>query len=382
MILVIYFLPLLTCAILSLINGGDFMEWDVYAWILAGSWVYSGVIHYYMIRKRITDEEYLSAWATEIIHEDAWTEIIHVTRTVPAGRDSQGRTIYRTVHETRHVRHPECWSLKDSDGAAKELSGERFLEIRNLWNSPEKEDTIWGSDIVGGRRYLQKHAFSDVLKRFEGSENVYAPPLLDLYVPVTRTQKYVNKVRHSSSIFRLDQVKEKEAKALGLYYYPPVGEDQEPILGRAFPEQTMKKFRLLNALSGWEYQIHLFVLFFDAAKGIPIAEKQRAFWEGGNKNELTVCLGMEADTVQWCRAFSWSDEITLQVKTEAWFRDHPVLDMDAFHRFLLDNLSLWKRKEFKDFNYLHVSLSKKQMIWLSLLTVLLEAGIITYLLLA
>lgn len=382
MIFVIYLLPLLTCAILSILNGGDFMEWDVYAWILAGSWVYSGVIHYYMIQKRITDEEYLSAWATEIIHEDAWTRIIHVTRRVPCGRDRQGRTIYRTVHETHHERYPDRWIMKDSDGTLKDLSMERFFEIQSLWNVPGQEASIRGTDIVGGIRYLQVYAFNDVLSRFKGSEDVYSQPLLRLYVPTTRTEHYTNKVRHSGSIFRLDRIKEKEARSLGLFFYPPVREDQDSILGRDFPQSTLKKFRLLNALNGWNHQIHLFILFFDAKQGIQIAEKQRAFWEGGNKNELTVCLGMDEGMVQWCRAFSWCDDITLQVKTEGWFRDHPSLDMDAFHRFLLNNLHLWKRKEFKDFNYLHVSLSKKQMIWLSLLTILLEVGIIIYLLYA
>ena len=54
------------------------------------------------------------------------------------------------------------------------------------------------------------------------------------------------------------------------------------------------------------------------------------------------------------------DKPTLGVAVEGYFLQHPDLDLHAFGCWLEDNLGLWERKEFSDFEYLGYKLSKVQ----------------------
>ena len=69
------------------------------------------------------------------------------------------------------------------------------------------------------------------------------------------------------------------------------------------------------------------------------------------------------------------DEPVLSVKAEAYFREHEQLDLSAFCTWLQENVSLWKRKDFRDFNYLSVSLSTTQNYLLLFLTLVVNVGI-------
>ena len=226
-------------------------------------------------------------------------------------------------------------------------------------------------------RFGQSYSFQDILDDYQSSAN----PLLDAdfrsrFFPLTEEHAYENKVRNSHSIFKFEDISKKHAKELGLFDYPPVKHNfQECILGRQFSEDVHRQYEMFNAWFGFQHQMHVFILCFDAAKGMGIAEKQRAYWEGGNRNEFVVCLGLDGDTVRWCHAFSWMDEPVLSVKAEAYFREHEQLDLSAFCTWLQENVNLWKRKDFRDFNYLSVSLSTTQNYLLLFLTLVVNVGI-------
>lgn len=123
--------------------------------------------------------------------------------------------------------------------------------------------------------------------------------------------------------------------------------------------------------------IHIFIILFEASEGVEVALKQRAYWHGGNKNEFTVCLGVENGTdVKWCKAFSWCDAPALESATESGFINNPTFNLAAYARWLRGNIHLWKRKEFKDFKYLGVNLSPGAKWGVAILTILLCAAIV------
>lgn len=85
---------------------------------------------------------------------------------------------------------------------------------------------------------------------------------------------------------------------------------------------------------------------------------QKAYWQGGNKNEFVVCLGVKNNTVIWCNPFSWSDEPMLEVKTRDYFIKHPYINFKDYAEWLDTQIDKnWHRKEFNDFNYLSIELS-------------------------
>ena len=243
------------------------------------------------------------------------------------------------------------------------------------------EFSITGYEICGGVRYGDEYYYNDVIKRGGGyCDPICNQELVKYMFTITEPHVYENKVQNSNSIFRFESIPDDEAQELGLHPYPAINYlDQSPILGKSIDGYTEQLFRAFNAYYGGLNQIRVFVHLFDASQGIEIAEKQQAYWKGGNKNEFSVCLGLDGNTVKWCYTFSWMDEPTLGVNTEDYFRHHPELDLRAYVRWLAENIDMWKRKEFADFRYLRVQLSPKQAALLLILCVSLCAGVIYYL---
>ena len=167
--------------------------------------------------------------------------------------------------------------------------------------------------------------------------------------------------------------------------YPEINNFDAPtVLSRHFniAPNTERAFRVFNSIFAPKVEMHLFILLFDASTAsVNIVDKQRSFWHGGNKNEFVVCIGLKGEEVEWVRAFSWADEPVWEVKTVDWFRRNPRKELIDFLSWLKENYTVWKRKEFSDFNYIRVSLAMWQVLIVmisavagSLLSVYLELG--------
>lgn len=372
----VYLLPILTCLFLYSTSPVP-LSWEYYACAIGASWLLTALIHWMMYKSRIADDEFLGSYISQVRHEEAWTELIHYVEQVPCGRTSSGKIIYKSVPRVRHVYHPECWEMISSYGTIQSISRSYYDQVCSTWGTPLNRLHFTGANIQGGVRFGQSCSFQDILEGVQADSN----PLLNddfrsRFFPLTEQHAYENKVRNSHSIFKFEEISSKRAKELGLFDYPPVKNNfQECILGRQFSEDIHRQYELFNAWFGFRHEMHVFILCFDAAKGMGIAEKQRAYWEGGNRNEFIVCLGLDGDMVKWCHAFSWMDEPVLSVKTEAYFREHDQLDLSAYCTWMQENISLWKRKDFRDFDYLTVSLSTTQNYLLLAFALAVNVGI-------
>ena len=360
-----YLFPLLTCLLIYL-SKGDSVDVKSYVLTVLALWWLTRLIYLLFKKYRESATEYLGAYVTVAIHEDAWVERRVETRRVQVGTDKSGRAIYHNVQNVRHVSHPDQWYARTNIGSNINISRRTYNGIRMLWGTREHHSSITGNHIVGGVRHCQQYQFADVTAMFDFQTDEPSPfdypDYAERFVTVTTSHRYTNKIRRSHSIFKFEKVSKEEKEAYGLYDYPEVVDNnQECILGREFPPSVHRAFSLFNAYYGAKHQIRVFILLFDADKDITVSEKQRAYWSGGNKNELVVCLGVDdSDTVRWCHAFSWMDEPIMTVKTEGYFREHEQLDLLSFNQWLRANLSHWQRKAFKDFDYIHVPLSPVQ----------------------
>jgi hypothetical protein len=151
--------------------------------------------------------------------------------------------------------------------------------------------------------------------------------------------------------------------------------NQNPIIGRCASDKDKQRIKYINATYGKTHQFRVYMLFYEG-KDIEISEQQKAYWQNGNKNEFVVCLGTQRDSVIWCNPFSWCDEPKLEVLTRDYFIQNPKVDIDAYGKWLQTQIpTKWKRKEFSDFEYIHIGLSKGQYIALIIIMVLLNVGI-------
>jgi len=201
------------------------------------------------------------------------------------------------------------------------------------------------------------------------------------------------------------------------------------ILGAKVSNETQEKFRKLNGKFGISNQVRLWILVFEN-RPQSIAYYQENYWVKGNKNELVVCIGKKGEEIQWSHAFSWatSSDLTVAVKNEVLnlytYRDSvvklalPVLPLtnkklksafgkagkklpevlplqqktlgdtiikiksanpvltektwDDFNKYLNQNLGRFKRRHFKEFNYLTVEPSKTAVIIVYILALILS----------
>ena len=61
----------------------------------------------------------------------------------------------------------------------------------------------------------------------------------------------------------------------------------------------------------------------------------------------------------------------METALESWFLEHRTLDFTALAAWLTENVNLWKRKEFKDFEYLKSKIPAGRSALIGLSTVLL-----------
>ena len=366
MIAILYFIPVMACLLLhfGFRYEGD---WTAYAWIFGCGEATVGILHRLFYRSFTSFEEFLGSRVSSIHYEAPWTEIVirYETKT-----DSKGRTYTKTRKE--YVYHPEQYYFYTTIGTRFGMSSNSFREIRDLWSVIMHRDSWRGSNIRGGVRTGYHYDFNDLDSNRRHD--------IRYWVPITESHYYKNKIRCSNSIFKFEKISSQKAEETGLINYPVIsGFDAPAILSKDFtvPYYADDMFRKFNAGIAPHSQMRLYILLFNWEKGIGISELQRAYWQGGNKNEFVICIGMDSSgCVSWARAFSWADEQQVEVEVAQWLMNQVKLDWKSLYVWLENNIGRWKRKEFKDFNYIHVSLPLKHFLWILFLSLLENAFVL------
>lgn len=186
---------------------------------------------------------------------------------------------------------------------------------------------------------------------------------------------FKNPVKISHSAFKYDHMTKKEADTLGLYSYPEFYSyyKQKAILSNHFAlsEQDNIKLEYLNGYLGPRNKVKIFTLLF-YNKPIDIAFKQEQYWEGGNQNELVVCIGInDSAGIDWVKPFSWCDNKRILVDTREDIAELKRLNIDSVYNIYLKNVPLFFHyKSFKDFNYLTFEPTNGQIAFVYIMTLI------------
>lgn len=336
-------------------------------WIYLVGLILAELLLYLAIHRASRQREYLSGYALNVQHHEPWVERVVYTKSYT---DSQGKT--RTRTEVRYVHHPDRWLIEFNTGYVCDVTKQTYLHYVALWNTEEEWINPPHINCVsggGGQLYAWNEAYADACT-------------------TTYYGLYINYIKNSRSIFRFRDIDDKQAAQLGLVGYPELRRTDldceavlvSPMLAERYTvgKREQRALQLFNAFEGKARQIHCFVLLFDASQQpLQTAMEQRAYWEGGNKNEFTLCLGLDTSTEQptvvWSEGFSWCDVPRLESAAESWFIAHPKLDFEAFAAWLHENIALWQRKQFSDFKYLGIRLSPTRTALVYLAALLLAA---------
>ncbi len=358
---IIYIIPFITALFLLIVFSRKMVWWE-YLVLILPSLLFTLITQLIMVSVNSSDTEYLGGYVDRITYYEPWDEMVRVrhTRTDSDGEEEVYYTWEREYHSERYT----------------------YVDNESKWEhhlSKKEYETI-------KKRMGDKAVFRDMHRdyhRIDGDAyDIYWDKTIEHLYDITTPHSYTNKIKASQShtIFKYSDISEEDAKELGLYEYPDIHlMNQNPIIGRYASDKDKQRIKYINATYGKTHQFRVYMLFYEG-KDIEISEQQKAYWQNGNKNEFVVCLGTQRDSVVWCNPFSWCDEPKLEVLTRDYFIRNPKVDIDAYGKWLQSQIpTKWKRKEFSDFEYIHIGLSKGQYIALIIIMILLNIGISVFL---
>lgn len=358
---IIYIIPFITALFLLIVFNRKMVWWE-YLVLILPSLLFTLITQLIMVSVNSSDTEYLGGYVNRITYYEPWDEMVHVRHT---RTNSDGETEVYYTWEREY--HSERYTYVDN-----ESNWEHYLSKKEY-------------EIIK-KRMGNKAVFRDMHRdyyRIDGDAyDIYWDKTIEHLYDITTPHSYTNKIKASQShtIFKYSDISEEDAKELGLYEYPDINlMNQNPIIGRYASDKDKQRIKYINATYGKTHQFRVYMLFYEG-KDIEISEQQKAYWQNGNKNEFVVCLGTQRDSVVWCNPFSWCDEPKLEALTRDYFIQNPKVDIDAYGKWLQTQIpTKWKRKEFSDFEYIHIGLSKGQYIALIIIMILLNIGISVFL---
>lgn len=326
----------------------------------------------------VSDKEYWGSMVVEARYYEAWETWVTATcsYTTTCCCDSKGENCQTETHyyDCSYCDHNSAqWKAYDDAGNSWSISQSYYNYLQKKWSSsPQFVELSRSIDYSGG---CGKDGDMYSIKwdnKIESSESAVT------------THSYTNRVQASHSSFKLEDISRKEAKKLGLYDYPerydyykqPVILGLDSIYSGAEKGRIETFYQYFNGYYGSRNKVKLFVcLFYD--KPDAISYKQEAYWDGGNQNELVVCIGMDkVKNLQWVRVFSWTKnkrigvDIREDIMNTGTFQPYKVYDVIQKAIGVTDMHRSFK----EDFSYLTVDLPQWALILVWLFTLSATAG--------
>lgn len=308
-----------------------------------------------------SDTEYWSETAVEVEYEGAYDEYIHktCTREYACGTDSKGNTEYCTeTYDCSYVEHYSPKYRIKSNNNSIYITSSEYNRIKSKWGNEKKTGT-----------HPEAYTYDD------GIYSSYWLNRRELIECMVESHRYENRVQAAHTIFKFRDVSAEDKKKYALYDYPKIYDyyKQECILGPGDKTQEIAehKMQILNAELGPKKQVKAFILIF---RGQPkeAGIMQEAYWEGGNKNEFVLTIGVDKQNrVQWTYPFTWAQHSIVKVDTREFVLEQSQLNLEKISDFLYEELDKkFVRKHFSEFNYLTVEPSTTSIVWSAIVLII------------
>lgn len=353
------FIPILVSVIILIFWLHKVVWWEVLLLIVPSALIIL-LMNTIIVAYNTSDTEYLGSYITRVNYYEPWNERvscrhpIYCTRSYPCGTAKSPRTCTSTyvcghVHPYDVDYHPEKWTKEDNYKYEYSISQSEFNLLRKRFETKEYfVELNRDYHTIDGDAYC-----TDWAGEPERSS------------VITKEGSYTNKIRASHSVFKFEDISEKEKKRWSLYEYPNVTDyKQKVVLGKNIDNLTERKLQYVNGYYGPKKQFKLFVLFFKN-QSMDVVNKQKSYWEGGNKNEFIVCIGVDnSGRFEWVDAFSWMSKPALEAEVEDFITEYEDVNLKKFADWLPKQVAThWKRRDFKDFEYLQLELTNNQLWW-------------------
>lgn len=308
-----------------------------------------------------SDVEYQSERILRVNYYEDWNEYIHKTCSYTTCSGGKVKTCTTHYYDCSYVQyHPERWTMQTGKGKEYEISKKHYNVLKE--------------------RFRTAAVFVELNRRYHTNDgNQYYTAwdgIVDHSKTVVEIENYENRTQSAYSIFKFEVIDEKEKAKFDLFDYPVIDEhrEQKTVLGINLHPVLERRLQYINGYFGPKSQFKMFFLVY---KNQPLKafKKQKSYWQGANKNEMVIGIGLdESGKVIWKDSFSWCKDKSLETsitsaidigKKPNWFRLYDQLSIRTENE--------WHRREFKEFDYLSIEITKNQMIWVLIIILIINA---------
>ena len=345
------------------------------------------VISFYSMKSTtLSDVEYNGYMITEARYYESYDTWVHkiCSNTYPCGTYTTGSGKNRTTHTKYCVDYYDCsycdhnaarYCMYDTSGAEMSITELEYNSLIKKWSATPKRVELNRNIVYHGGCGKDGDMYTISWNNKPETS-----------ITTTYTKDFTNILKCNHSAFNFPVIEPKVALKKGLYDYPKIGEHhyQNSVLGLDSIQYKNKayfraKMNYLNGMMGEKHKIRVYTLLFKN-KDIDVAFLQEAYWDGGNQNELVICIGVDDyGNINWVKPFSWTDNKRILVDIREDVSELKTLDTNKIYDVYFTSITkYWKYKSFKDFNYLSFEPSKGQLIFVYILTFIVSIGVMVW----
>lgn len=360
--------PVLATLVMLFILDRKKIAWWEYA-LLFGASIVTIFISKSIIELTMTsDTEYWGEVAVEVEYEGAYDEYIHKTcEDCETVTNSDGSTSEECeTYDCSYVEHyGPRYRIKGTNNVVS-ISSSEYTRIKNKWGNEKKTGS-----------HPESYSYDD------GIYSSFWMNRRDLIECIVTSHTYENRVQAAHTVFDFQDVTEEDKKRYALYDYPQIYDNykQKSILGfgDATQPQAEKNMQMLNAELGPKKQVKAFILIFKNQTE-QAGVMQEAYWEGGNKNEFVLTIGIDdQNNIKWVYPFTWAQHSIVKIETRDFVLSQNKLNLEEISNFLYTELDKnFVRKQFSEFSYITVEPSGTSLIVSTIILVIITVCLVIW----
>lgn len=351
-------IPVLNVLVLYFFFKHKILWWEFLIPVV-GSVIFIFAAKYIAIESLVSDTQYLGGYVKEVRYYEDWNEYIHKMCTRCSGT---GKTRTCVPYDCSYVSyHPEYWTAETTLGTYN-INKSKYSELLS-------------------HRFKTNPIFKDMQRHYHTDDGDMYYGLWDgkdgTLEPVVAENRYENRPKASQSVYRFQALDSIDIKTYHPFEYPPLTSPyyQTAILGFDDPIAE-RKLQILNSRLGGSKHVKVFILVF-RNQPIEAGHIQERYWEGSNKNEFVVTIGLDNENnVQWVYDFSWTEVAETKVETREFILAQKKIDLSSAIDFInVEIQDKWIPRNFHEFDVLTIQPSITAIIIIFIFTIGLNAGI-------
>ena len=348
------------CLLIPIVAAAVMLKWfpKYLAWWegvipLVACFIFIGIFKFSVEKVQVNDTEYHGSLIVEARYYEYWETYVQRTcyRSVSCGKNCTMQVPYDCSYCDEN---PEHWSVVNSLGQEFSVTKEYYDYLVKKWKDTPKFVQL-NRDI----NYSGGCGRDGDMYRVNWNKDPMSAEA------TTTDHWYENRVQAAHTAFDYPNVTESDVKNYGLYEYPELkGINQETVLGldsikwiTRNDKDTMRQWsKFLNGYLGPRKHARIYFLFFKDKPALA-GNMQEAYWDGGNDNELVVCIGLSSKSrdFQWVRPFSWSPERRIIPDVREMIMAHKQFKPSYVAESVWSQVEKeYKRKNFEEFSYITV----------------------------